>query len=102
MAGLGPNRPRTGPADTVWREAATHPRLSIRTHRLTSVCSAQLHISVGGNMDSLILQTVIGLIFIFAVLSALVSVLTEAVTRFIGLRGEYLMRGIRSLVDKKS
>lgn len=50
-------------------------------------------------MDSLILQTAIGLIFIFAAFSALVTVLTEAAARFIGLRGEYLLRGIRSLVD---
>ncbi|MFF1821632.1 hypothetical protein ACFVWG_30295 [Kribbella sp. NPDC058245] len=53
-------------------------------------------------MDSLILQTVIGLVFAFAAFSALVSVLTEAVARYIGLRGEYLLRGIRSLVDGKS
>ncbi len=53
-------------------------------------------------MDSLILQTAIGLVFSFAVFSALVSVLTEATARFIGLRGEYLLRGIRSLVDGKS
>ncbi|TDD61994.1 hypothetical protein E1263_05090 [Kribbella antibiotica] len=53
-------------------------------------------------MDSLVLQTVIGLLFAFAAFSALVSVLTEAVARYIGLRGEYLLRGIRSLVDGKS
>ncbi|MET7277312.1 hypothetical protein ABZS29_03700 [Kribbella sp. NPDC005582] len=53
-------------------------------------------------MDSLILQTVIGLVFAFLAFSALISVLTEAVARYIGLRGEYLLRGIRSLVDGKS
>lgn len=53
-------------------------------------------------MDSLILQTAIGLIFVFAAFAALVSVLTEAAARFIGLRGEYLLRGIRSLVDGES
>lgn len=53
-------------------------------------------------MDSLVLQTAIGLVFVFAVFAALVSVLTEAITRFMGLRGEYLLRGIRTLVDGKS
>jgi len=53
-------------------------------------------------VDSLVLQTAIGLVFVFATFAALASVLTEAVTRYIGLRGEYLLRGIRSLVDGKS
>jgi hypothetical protein len=50
-------------------------------------------------MDSLVLQTAIGLVFVFATFAALASVLTEAVARFVGLRGEYVLRGIRSLVD---
>ena len=50
-------------------------------------------------MDSLVLQTALGLVFLFAVFAALASVLTELVTRFVGLRGEYLLRGIRTLVD---
>lgn len=50
-------------------------------------------------MDSLVLQTAIGLVFVFATFAALASVLTEAIARFIGLRGEYVLRGIRSLVD---
>jgi hypothetical protein len=53
-------------------------------------------------MDSLILQTAIGLVFIFLTFSALVTVLTEGAARMIGLRGEYLLRGIRSLVDGRS
>jgi hypothetical protein len=53
-------------------------------------------------MDSLILQTVVGLVFTFAVASAVVSVLTEGTARLIGLRGEYLLRGIRSLVDEEN
>ena len=52
-------------------------------------------------MDSLVLQTALGLVFLFAVFAALASVLTELVTRFVGLRGEYLLRGIRTLVDGK-
>lgn len=53
-------------------------------------------------MDSLVLETVIGLVFVFAVFSALVTVLTEAISRFLGLRGEYLLRGLRTLVDGES
>ncbi|WP_433004401.1 hypothetical protein [Kribbella sp. CA-294648] len=50
-------------------------------------------------MDSLVIQTVVGLVLVFAALSAVVSVCTETAARFMGLRGEYLLRGIRSLVD---
>jgi hypothetical protein len=50
-------------------------------------------------MDSLILQTAFGLVFVFASFTALASVITELVARFLGLRGEYLLRGIRSLLD---
>lgn len=50
-------------------------------------------------MDSLILETVIGLVFVFAVFASIVSVLTEMVARFLGLRGEYLLRGLRTLLD---
>ena len=47
-------------------------------------------------------STVGALLMVFlicAALAALVCVLTETVSRFLGLRGEYLVRGIRSLVD---
>jgi hypothetical protein len=50
-------------------------------------------------MDSLIVGVAIGLVFVFAVLAALTSALTEAVARFLGLRGDFLLRGIRALVD---
>jgi hypothetical protein len=50
-------------------------------------------------MDNLVLETVIGLVFIFATFAVLVSLLTELIARFVGLRGEYLLRGIRTLVD---
>lgn len=39
---------------------------------------------------------------VFAVFAAAVSALSEAVSRYLGLRGEYLLRGIRSLTDGKS
>ena len=50
-------------------------------------------------MDSLVLETVIGLVFVFAVFASVVSMLTEVLARYIGLRGEYLMRGLRTLLD---
>ena len=49
--------------------------------------------------DSLIVDVAIGLVFTFATTAAVTSGLTEAVARFLGLRGDYLLRGIRSLVD---
>lgn len=50
-------------------------------------------------MDSLVLQTALGLVFIFATGAAITSVLTESVSRYIGLRSEYLLRGLRTLLD---
>ncbi len=53
-------------------------------------------------MSSLILQTAIGLTYIFAVFAVAVSAISEALSRYIGLRAEFLLRGIRSLVDGHS
>ncbi|HEV8279519.1 MAG TPA: hypothetical protein VGQ26_28030 [Streptosporangiaceae bacterium] len=53
-------------------------------------------------MDSLVLQTAIGLVFIFGATAAAVSAVTEGVSRFLGLRAEYLLRGVRTLVDGQS
>jgi hypothetical protein len=53
-------------------------------------------------VDSLVLQTAIGLIFVFAITAAAVSALTEGVSRFLGLRAEYLLRGVRTLVDENN
>jgi hypothetical protein len=50
-------------------------------------------------VSSLVLQTAIGLIFIFGITAAAVSALTELVSRFLGLRAEYLLRGVRTMVD---
>src|SRR5665213_1450512 len=49
--------------------------------------------------DSLVVDVAIGLVFTFAVLAALTSALTEAVSRCLGLRGDYLLQGFRALVD---
>ena len=49
--------------------------------------------------SSAIIDLAIGLIFVFGVTAALASVFTELVSRFIGLRGAYLLTGLRELVD---
>jgi hypothetical protein len=46
-----------------------------------------------------IIDLAIGLIFVFGVTAALASVVTELFSRFIGLRGAYLLSGVRELVD---
>ena len=51
-------------------------------------------------MSSLVLQTAIGLIFVFGITAGAVSAATEAVSRFLGLRAEYLLRGVRAMVER--
>lgn len=46
-----------------------------------------------------IIDLVIGLIFVFGVTAALSSAVTELLARFLGLRGAYLLTGLRELVD---
>jgi len=46
-----------------------------------------------------VLDLAIGLIFVFAVTAALSSAATELISRFLGLRGAYLLTGLRELVD---
>jgi hypothetical protein len=41
----------------------------------------------------------IGLVFVFGVTAALSSAVTEMIARFLGLRGAYLLSGLRELVD---
>jgi hypothetical protein len=50
-------------------------------------------------LSSGIIDLAIGLAFIFGVTAALGSVITELVARFLGLRGAYLLLGLRELVD---
>jgi hypothetical protein len=50
-------------------------------------------------LSSGIIDLAIGLTFVFGVTAALASVVTEMVARFIGLRGAYLLGGLRELVD---
>jgi hypothetical protein len=49
--------------------------------------------------SSAIIDLAIGLTFVFGVTAALASVVTELIARLIGLRGAYLLTGIRELVD---
>ena len=46
-----------------------------------------------------IIDLAIGMAFVFGVTAALASVVTELIARFFGLRGDYLLRGLRELLD---
>ncbi len=50
-------------------------------------------------LGSGIIDIAIGLAFVFGVTAALSSVFTELIARFLGLRGAYLLRGLRELLD---
>jgi len=53
-------------------------------------------------MGSAVIGVLIGLVLIFALFASVVSILTEAVSRLLGLRAEYLLRGLRTLLDSNS
>lgn len=50
-------------------------------------------------LSSGIIDLAIGLSFVFGVTAAISSALTELIARFVGLRGAYLLTGLRELVD---
>jgi len=50
-------------------------------------------------LSSGIIDLAIGLAFIFGATAGLASVITEMIARFLGLRGAYLLAGLRELVD---
>ncbi len=50
-------------------------------------------------LSSGIIDLAIGLAFVFGVTAALSSVFTELIARFLGLRGSYLLGGLRELLD---
>jgi hypothetical protein len=50
-------------------------------------------------LGSGIIDIAIGLAFVFGVTAALGSVFTELIARFLGLRGAYLLSGLRELLD---
>jgi hypothetical protein len=53
-------------------------------------------------LSSGIIDLAIGLVFIFGVTAALSSVITELIARFLGLRGAYLLLGLRELLDSST
>jgi hypothetical protein len=53
-------------------------------------------------LSSGVIDLAVGIIFVFGVTAAVASVVTEAVSRFLGLRGAYLLLGLRELLDGKS
>src|SRR5664279_414215 len=94
---------RSASAQPGWRAGATATG-SLRGHpfgcRPASSSTPITRCDVGVRVpDSLIIDVAIGLVFTFAVFAALTSALTEAVSRFVGLRGDYLLRGLRALID---
>jgi hypothetical protein len=52
-----------------------------------------------GVPSSGLIDLAIGLVFVFGVTAALASVFTELTARLVGLRGAYLLTGLRELVD---
>lgn len=52
-------------------------------------------------MNSAFIGVAVGMVLVFAILAAAASAATELIARVIGLRGEYLLRGLRTLVDQK-
>jgi hypothetical protein len=52
-------------------------------------------------LNSGIIDLAIGMAFIFGATAGLASVITELVARFLGLRGTYLLLGLRELLDSK-
>ena len=60
-------------------------------------------ITLGGQMlNSGIIDLAIGMAFIFGATAGLASVITELIARFLGLRGAYLLLGLRELLDSKN
>jgi hypothetical protein len=57
------------------------------------------HYQKAAVLSSGIIDLAIGLTFVFGITAALASVVTELIARFIGLRGAYLLGGLRELVD---
>ena len=50
-------------------------------------------------LSSGVIDLALGIIFVFGVTAAISSVATELIARFLGLRGAYLLLGLRELVD---
>ena len=53
-------------------------------------------------LSSGIIDLAVGIIFVFGVTAAISSVATELIARLLGLRGAYLLLGLRELLDNQS
>lgn len=53
-------------------------------------------------MDSLVFDTIVGVVFVFGVFAFAVSGIVEATARFLGLRAEFLLRGVSSLLNSNT
>jgi hypothetical protein len=64
--------------------------------------TGEVSAAFGGGLavpSSAVIDLAIGLTFVFGATAALASVVTEMIARLIGLRGAYLLTGLRELVD---
>jgi hypothetical protein len=64
--------------------------------------TGEVSAAFGGGLavpSSAVIDLAIGLTFVFGASAALASVVTEMIARLIGLRGAYLLTGLRELVD---
>src|SRR5690348_13677409 len=64
--------------------------------------TGEVSAAFGGGLavpSSGVIDLAIGLTFVFGATAALASVVTEMIARLIGLRGAYLLTGLRELVD---
>lgn len=53
-------------------------------------------------MNNAFLGVAVGMVLIFAILAAAATAVTEGISRFLGLRAEYLLRGLRTLLVGKN
>ena len=53
-------------------------------------------------MNNAFLGVAIGMVLIFAILASAATAVTEGVSRFVGLRAEYLLRGLRTLLVEQN
>jgi len=74
--------------------------LAGKQRRMIGAGAAGVILTRGVEMPSSgIIDLATGMIFVFGVTAALASVFTELIARLIGLRGAYLLNGLRELVD---
>jgi hypothetical protein len=67
--------------------------------RIISGSTARITVTGIGMLSSPVIDLALGLTFVFGVTAAFASLVTELISRLIGLRGAYLLSGLRELVD---